>query len=464
MIDDGFRHRILVVDDDAATREALAGVLGSEGYDVSLAESAEEALDLLRRDSFHLALIDHQLPGRSGTELTAAIAEACPMTAVIFVSGNGTVSTAVKAMKLGALDYVAKPVDASKLRILVATVLARRPRWVPNKLLEADGAPVLFDGMAARSHAMREVFEKIRLAAETDTTVLVTGESGTGKELVARSIHNRSRRAPGPFLAVNTGAIPAELVASELFGHEKGAFTGAIAPKEGKFDLAAKGTIFLDEIDTMDDRTQVGLLRVLETLRVTRVGARKDHAVDVRVVAATNAKLAERVAQGKFREDLYYRLAIFPIEVPPLRARREDIALLATIFLETFTRRYGRDLPVLSRDAIALLERHPWPGNVRELRNAIEQAGILCQGKVLEVEHLPAPLRGRTADGNGIWIAVNTPLEDVEREVVLHTLAANAGNKNRTARILGISRRSLYDRLARWGSLTGQYGPVTSAE
>jgi DNA-binding NtrC family response regulator len=447
-----FRHRVLVVEDDTATREALAAILGADGYDIETAASAEEALERFHRGSFHLALVDHQLPGKTGTELTAILAENTPMTGVVLVTGHGTMSSAVRAMKLGALDYVAKPVDAGKLRHVVADVLSRRPRYIPNKLLRDDAGPVEFDGMVARSSAMKAVFERIRMAASTDTTVLILGESGTGKELVARSIHGRSPRAHGPFVPVNTGAIPPELIASELFGHERGAFTGATSAKEGRFELAEKGTIFLDEIDTMDERTQVHLLRVLETFRATRVGGKKERPVDVRVVAATNADLAARVAAQEFREDLYYRLAIFTIELPPLRDRREDVAVLASAFLESFARRYDRAVPVLPDETLALLEAHAWPGNVRELRNVVEQSAILCQGKALGPELLPRTLRlEAAAEPDTIRIPLNMPMKDVEREVIRRTLEANGGNKNRTARILGMSRRALYNKIARYG-------------
>ena len=446
-----FQHRILVVEDDAGAREAMQAILEAQGYAVRTAGSAEEALDHFRRDSFHLALIDHQLPGKSGTELTGLIADAAPMTGVVLITGHGTMTAAVRAMKLGALDYVAKPVDASKLKHVVAECLAGRPRYIPNKLLVDDQGAIEFDGMVARSKSMKAVFERIRMAASTDTTVLVLGESGTGKELVARSIHNRGRRAHGPFVPVNTGAIAPELVASELFGHEKGAFTGAVVAKEGKFELADKGTIFLDEIDTMDDRTQIHLLRVLETFQMTRVGGKREKPCDVRVVAATNANLANRVAQEEFREDLYYRMAIFTIELPPLRERREDVAALASSFLQSFARRYGRVVPVLPDETIAVLERHDWPGNVRELRNVMEQSAIICQGKTLTPDLLPRTLRNVPLDRDVIRIAINTPMREVEREVILRTLEMNAGNKNRTAKLLGISRRSLYNKLARYG-------------
>ena len=446
-----FQYRILVVEDDPGARDAMIAILEAQGYGVRGAGSAEEAIEHFRRESFHLALIDHQLPGKSGTELTGILADVAPMTGVVLVTGHGTMTAAVRAMKLGALDYVAKPVDASKLRHVVAELIATRPRYVPNKLLVDDAGFVEFDGMVARSRSMKQVFERIRMAASTDTTVLILGESGTGKELVARSIHNRSRRARGPFVPINTGAIPPELVASELFGHEKGAFTGAVGAKEGKFELADKGTIFLDEVDTMDDRTQVHLLRVLETFRMTRVGGKREKDCDVRVVAATNANLAGRVAQDEFREDLYYRMAIFSIELPPLRERREDVAPLASAFLQSFARRYGRNVPVLPEETISVLERHDWPGNVRELRNVIEQSAIMCQGKTLSPDLLPRTLRNVPVEKDVIRIAINTPMREVEREVIKRTLDANGGNKNRTAKILGISRRALYNKLARYG-------------
>jgi DNA-binding NtrC family response regulator len=309
---------------------------------------------------------------------------------------------------------------------------------------------------------MRQVFERIRLAASTDTTVCVVGESGTGKELVARSIHRRSARGDGPFVAVHTGAIPQELIATELFGHEKGSFTGATDKTAGKFELAEGGSIFLDEVSTMDERTQIGLLRVLESFRFTRVGGRKERSANVRVIAASNRDLQAMVAGGSFREDLFYRLNIFTIRIPPLRDRREDIPVLAADFLAEYAQKYQKSVTRLMPETEKLLVAYAWPGNVRELRNVIEQAVLLARGPDLEPGLLPQMLHREPARAEALTIRIGTPMEDIEREVILRTLEANGGNKTATAEVLGISRRSIYNKLAEYeraGDLDNR-GPI----
>jgi DNA-binding NtrC family response regulator len=305
--------------------------------------------------------------------------------------------------------------------------------------------------MHARSRGMLQVFEKIRVAAQSDTTVLIVGESGTGKELVARSIHQRSAVAEGPFVAVHTGAIPQELIASELFGHEKGAFTGAVDKKPGKFELAEGGTLFLDEISTMDERTQVNLLRVLETFRYTRVGGKKEREAQVRVLAASNCDLEAMVKGGQFREDLYYRLNIFAVKLPPLRERTEDIPVIAGEYVREFAAKYQKTVTTIPAETQRLLANYSWPGNVRELRNVVEQAVLLARGADLEPSLLPQMLHRGPMREDIIKIAIGTAMDDIEREVILRTLAANAGNKTATAEVLGISRRSIYNKLALYG-------------
>src|SRR5215831_7009222 len=298
------RRKILVVDDEDEARAGLAEILRGEGYTVEEAPTAEDALERFRSETFHLLMTDLLLPGKSGVDLTKIVHEAAPATAIVLITGHATVKTAVAALKRGASDYIRKPVNPRKLKERVRALLEQRPDYLPNRLLAVGrSGEVNFEGMMARSRVMHNVFEKIKLAAASDATVLVTGESGTGKELVARAIHNRSSRTSGPFIAVHTGAIPRDLIASELFGHERGSFTGATDRKEGKFEQADGGTIFLDEISTMDERTQINLLRVLETFRFTRIGGKKEMSVNVRVVAATNRDLMKMVEGGEFRED-----------------------------------------------------------------------------------------------------------------------------------------------------------------
>jgi DNA-binding NtrC family response regulator len=444
--------KVLVVDDDLHLVRALQELLTQEGYQATTALSAEEALDRVREDTFHLVLTDLQLPGRNGISLIKALHEACPETKTVLITGHGSVRTAVTALKRGAVEYIAKPIKPRRLMALIHALTNDPPQYLTNRLLDNSRLEsTSFDGMHARSRAMQEVFERIRLAAETDTTVLIVGESGTGKELVARSIHQRSKQAAGPFVAVHTGAIPQELIQSELFGHEKGAFTGAVENKPGKFELAEGGTLFLDEISTMDERTQVNLLRVLESFHYARVGGKKEREANVRVVAASNRDLEGMVKAGQFREDLYYRLAIFTVKLPSLRDRSEDIPLLAGEFLREFATRYEKPVTSIPAETQRLLSAYGWPGNVRELRNVIEQAVLLARTNSLDPLLLPQMLHRGPSRQEVIKIPIGTTMDQIEREVILKTLEANGGNKTATAEVLGISRRSIYNKLALYG-------------
>jgi DNA-binding NtrC family response regulator len=446
------RRKILVVDDEDEARAGLAEILRGEGYTVDTATTAEEALERFRSETYHLLVTDLLLPGKSGVDLTKIVHEACPATAIVLITGHATVKTAVAALKRGASDYIRKPVNPKKLKERVQALVDQRPDYLPNRLLAVGrSGEVNFESMIARSRVMHNVFEKIKLAAASDATVLVTGESGTGKELVARAIHNRSTRVEGPFIAVHTGAIPRDLIASELFGHERGAFTGATERKEGKFELAEGGSIFLDEISTMDERTQINLLRVLETFTFTRIGGKKEKSANVRVVAATNKDLLKMVEDGQFREDLYYRLNILQIVLPPLRERREDIPLLATEFLTHFAGHYRKQVEVIPAETQRLLEGYHWPGNVRELRNVIEQAVLLARGATLDPELLPQMIYRAGPADECIRIPLGCTMRDAEKEIILRTLEARGGNKKITAETLGISRRSLYNKLAEYG-------------
>jgi DNA-binding NtrC family response regulator len=443
--------RILVVDDDAHDAEALRSLLQEDRYAVDVCSSSEEALAAFHRETFAVVLADVQLPGGSGVDLVRALRAAAPATAVIVLTGHASVSTAVAALKLGAVDYLKKPVLPQQLRKLVAQLLAERPAVLPNSLLSAENSgEEVFEGMLARSSRMHEVFERVELVAQTEATVLVIGETGTGKELVARAIHNRSRRAAGPFVPVHTGAIPKDLIESELFGHEKGSFTGAVAAAEGKFGAARGGTIFLDEVSTMSDRAQVDLLRVLETFRYTRVGGKVEHAAEVRVVCATNADLLAMAREGRFREDLYYRINIFPIHLPPLRERPEDIGLLADRFMRAAAERFGKKLRSLPGATVECLATHPWSGNVRELRNIVEQAVLVGKTDRLEPELVAglvaarpsSPLAGR-AHPPVVPILIGTKVVEAERQLALRTLEAFHGDRLAAAAALGVEPRRL---------------------
>jgi DNA-binding NtrC family response regulator len=444
--------KVLVVDDDAHLVQALAELLQQEGYQATTALTAEEALERCREETFHLVLTDLQLPGRNGISLIRALHESCPETKTVLITGHGSVRTAVTALKRGAVEYVAKPIKPRRLLALIGALTADPPEFLTNRLLDGNRLEsVHFDGMVARSRGMKDVFERIKQASQSDTTVLIIGESGTGKELVARSIHGRSQNAQGPFVPLHTGAIPQELIASELFGHEKGAFTGATEKRAGKFELAENGTLFLDEISTMDEKTQVNLLRVLESFKYSRIGGKKEQPANVRVLAASNRNLEELVRAGQFREDLYYRLNIFSITLPPLRDRSEDIPVLAGEFLREFAQRYGKPVTTIPAETQRLLTGYPWPGNVRELRNVIEQAVLLARSTELDSLLLPQMLHRGPARQDVIKITIGTSMDQVEREVILRTLEANDGNKTATAEVLGISRRSIYNKLAAYG-------------
>ncbi len=444
--------KILVVDDEQETAEGLAAILREDGHHVDVVYSAEDAITRFQRETYHLVLTDLLLPGKSGVELTKVIHEAAPATAIVLITGHATVKTAVSALKRGASDYIKKPLNPKKLRERVGALLSGRPDYLPNKMLQVGESGVTaFEGMMARTRVMLNVFEKIKLAAQSEATVLITGESGTGKELVARAIHMRGKRAQGPFVAVHTGAIPRELIASELFGHERGSFTGAIDRKEGKFELAEAGTIFLDEISTMDERTQINLLRVLESFAYMRIGGKKERQADVRVVAATNRDLFQMTEEGIFREDLYYRLNILQITLPPLRERREDVALLATEFMAGFAEHYRKPMKVIPPETQRLLEGYHWPGNVRELRNVVEQAVLLARDATLSPELLPQMIYRASPMEDVIRIPLGATMSVAEREIILRTLESRHGNKKITAEVLGISRRSLYNKLAEYG-------------
>ena len=581
--------RVLLVEDEPDQAAILEAVLRHEGLDVVVATSGEQALDIHQRTPADVLVTDLNLPGMTGVDLMRRLAPPDtadapepkqPPPAVVIVTGGGTVNTAVEALKLGAADYLQKPLDPARLVSLIRELLASdNVREADGDFDEASFGTLVFEGMVGGSQRMREVFARIDRVAGTMAPVLVVGESGTGKELVARAIHTRSRRRNGPFVPVHTGAIPRELIGSELFGHEKGSFTGAFAAAEGKFEAAAGGTVFLDEVGTMDSAVQVSLLRVLETYRFTRVGGRKEIEADVRIVAATNKDLLDLVDEAIFREDLYYRLNVFTVTLPPLRERDEDIRPIAERFLVKYAKRYGTAARRLSEGAIERLYHHDWPGNVRELRNVIEQTALFAPSEVVSADDIqlgqgrierrprtrthpdspapaptiapgpaesatpspiPAPpagesppppeakgdtsrplgarvvsppLGGRSAGTNGappsqppvalpshgplprgltepaaydagaaarppaphaneatdpgvdrsagadhplvLRLPVGTRLADAERKLILLTLEAVRGNKQRAARVLGISRRGLYSKLQAYGEHVG---------
>jgi len=442
---------ILVVDDEKNTREGLRWALEREEVTVLTAADGEEALEILRRESIDLVITDLRMPNLDGMGLLDAVKRECPGTAVVILTGHGTIENAVEAMKLGAYDYLIKPVNLDELSLLIDRFASTRKLVLENvELRERLDEKFGFDNIVGQSPAMREVFEKVRMVAPTRANVLLTGESGTGKEVIANAIHQNSPRRNKPFIKVNCGALPLTLLESELFGHEKGAFTHAIKTKPGRFELANGGTLLLDEISETAPEFQVKLLRVLQEGEFERVGGTQTIRVDVRVIAATNKRLDHLVQEGRFRDDLYYRLKVVEICLPPLRERVEDIPLLVDHFLEEFSRYYGKPRPRVHSAVMTALQNYSWPGNVRQLRNVIEGAVVMA-GSEITLKHLPPEIHSSPRDEHYIRVPVTASLEYAERLLIEAALRYNGGNRAKTARQLGIGRKTLYRKLQQYG-------------
>jgi two-component system nitrogen regulation response regulator NtrX len=445
------RPSVLIVDDEAGVRSALSGVLRDEGYGVEAVESGEACLDRTMRATFDAIVLDIWLPGLDGLATLAKLQERRVDAPVIMISGHGNIESAVRAIKMGAFDFIEKPLSLEKTVLVVGNAVRQRRLEVENRELRAtvDRRQT----MVGESYVLRQLLEQVAMAAPTNGRVLIHGENGTGKELVARSIHMRSRRMKGPFIEVNCAAIPEELIESELFGHMKGAFTGAVADRRGKFELADGGTLFLDEIGDMSLKTQAKVLRALQEQIVEPVGGTASVKVDVRVIAATNKDLPTEIRAGRFREDLYFRLNVIPIFVPPLRDRDNDIALLAEHFMAEFAREYGRRPKRLDAGAATGLRSYRWPGNVRELRNVIERLMIMVPGDTIALADL-AFLDGAVAtpDAPGApALPLHEARERFERDYILRALAAQNGNISRTADALGVERSNLYRKMRAFG-------------
>ncbi len=440
-------HRILIVDDEKNTREGLRWALESHADEVTIAEDGEKALLLLGDHPADLVISDLKMPKMDGMELLQHVKEEYPESEFVILTGHGTVETAVEAMKLGAFDYLMKPVNLEELGLLIKRVFEQRELRRENERLRAEvNERYGFENIVGNSAGMQKVFQMVRQVAPTRASVLVQGDTGTGKELVARAIHYNSPRKNKPFVAVNCGALTQSLLESELFGHEKGAFTGAVKQRAGRFEAADRGTIFLDEIGETSPEFQVKLLRVLQEQEFERVGGHTPVKVDVRVIAATNRDLKKEVDEGRFREDLYYRLNVVRIDLPPLRERRDDVALLVHHFLQEFGREHGRTLTISPR-AMQMLQNHEWPGNVRQLRTVMESVCILTPGKEIGPSNLPDEIRDEPDKGPHLRLAVGMTVKDAERELIRATLAENKGNKAKAARILGLGRKTLYRKL-----------------
>jgi len=453
---------VLIVDDERSNVESLARIFEREGWRVVPAASGADALEALRRERPQVVVTDLMMPGMTGEALLRAVKTVAPETEVVLMTAYGTVETAVEAMKSGAYDFITKPVKRHAIVKSVRQALEKASLVAENRALKARLAvlhPAAGEllGDAASFHA---VLDTLRQAAPTNATVLLQGESGTGKELAARLVHDLSPRAAGPFVPIHCAAIPETILESELFGYEKGAFTGAAARKEGRFERAHGGTLFLDEVGEMSPSVQVKLLRVLQDGMVDRLGGTEPVRVDVRIVAASNKDLSAEVRAGRFREDLFYRLDVVSVRLPPLRERREDIPLLAGAFLRRSAEKNGKAVSGYTPAALAALERYDWPGNVRELMHAVERAVILARADALDVADLPDPIRaasaappapGPAAAGGAPAIAIplGTPMDEVERMVIRETLRQTKGDKTLAAQILGIAARTIYRKLDR---------------
>jgi two-component system nitrogen regulation response regulator NtrX len=445
---------ILVVDDEPGVRSSLSGVLRDEGYTVEAVSSGEACLERVTRGGIDLIILDVWLPGMDGLATLARLRERQVDAQIVLISGHGNIESAVRAIKLGAFDFVEKPLSLEKTVLVVRNALRQRRLEAENRDLRArvDRTQTMIGECAA----MRQLRDHVEMAAPTNGRVLIYGENGTGKELVARTIHALSRRRAGPFVEVNCAAIPEELIESELFGHVRGAFTGAVSDRRGKFEIADGGTIFLDEIADMSLKTQAKVLRVLQEQTMDAVGGTNRIRVDARVLAATNKDLQGEIRAGRFREDLYFRLNVIPIFVPPLRDRQEDIPLLADHFMAEFAREYGRRAKNFERSAVTVLQHYAWPGNVRELRNVIERLIIMVPGDVISTLDLgflesSGLMRPPAAEVPFERQTLHEARDQFERDLILRTLAEQQGNMSRTAEVLGVERSNLYRKMKAFG-------------
>ena len=439
------KFTILVIDDEKNIREGLSMALEDEGYEVITAEDGKKGLEKALYDSVDLIITDLRMPLVSGEEILKKVVAELPSIPVIVLTGHGTVELAVEAMRIGAYDFLTKPLDLDRLFRLVKRALENRALALQKQELEEKlEKKTSLENIIGNSSAIRKVFDEIKKVAPTKATVLITGESGVGKELVANAIHNFSQRRDKPFVKVHCAALAESLLESELFGHEKGAFTGAIERKRGRFELSNKGSIFLDEIGEINQSIQVKLLRVLQEKQIERVGSSEPIDVDTRVIAATNKDLEKEMKEGHFREDLYYRLNVVHIFIPPLRERREDIPLLVDSFVKEFSNENGKEISSIEPKARNAIYNYDWPGNIRQLRNCIESAVVMTSDNILHFDDLPFKEK---VENEVIRIPMGTTMEKAEREIIIKTLIHENNNKKRVADILGIGRKTLYRKL-----------------
>ena len=444
------KFNILIIDDEKNIREGLSASLEMEGYNTVLAENGKEGLELFAKGDIDLVITDLRMPQVTGEEVLEKIISGSPGVPVIVLTGHGSIDTAVDAMRKGAYDFLTKPLNLDRLTLIVKRALQGRTLTLQHRLLqeelqELQGKKV-FESMIGKSSQMQKVFDTIKRVADSKASVLITGESGVGKELISNAIHNLSSRKDKPMIRVHCAALTETLLESELFGHEKGAFSGAVARKRGRFELANGGTIFLDEIGEINQNVQIKLLRVLQDKKFERVGGEETIEVDVRVVAATNKNLLEEIKKGNFREDLYYRLNVVNIEVPPLRERKEDIPLLVAEFIKTFAKENSKQIEGLDNKTRSILYNYDWPGNIRQLKNCIESAVVMCQGNVITVDDLPPGIVS-TNENESIKIPIGIPMEEAEKIIITENLAYFKGNKSKTADVLQIGRKTLHRKL-----------------
>ncbi len=451
---------VLVIDDDKMIRSFLDSILSEDGYEVLLAATGAEGSATLRAKPVDVVLLDLMLPDEDGISVLRKIKQEEPSVQVILLTAYGAVESAVEAMRLGAYDYIDKPSDVSKLKLIIGRALEELTMRREIERLRQQSGTYLHDWIVGESKEMRHIAQLVTKVAQGNATVLIQGESGTGKEIVANTIHRQSQRAKNPFTVINCAAIPADLLESELFGFEAGAFTGAQRRKKGLLEVADKGTLFLDEIGEMKPETQAKILRVIESKTLRRVGGTTDIKVDVRFIAATNRDLRAAVREGAFREDLFYRLQVVVIDLPPLRERMQDMELFIAAFIAEFNQAMGKNIEKVSDEALEPMKRYHWPGNIRELRNVIERGLVLCDGREIQLAHLPAELRDKSTTPSGPTIAADLPpegvnLEDLvsqlERRLIEEALIKTGGNQSEAAEMLSISRDQLRYRLEKYG-------------
>ena len=464
------QERVLIVEDEENERTGLAELVTAWGYRAETAKDGAEGLEKAGSWSPSIVITDMKMPRMGGLELLERLATDANTMAVVVVTAQGTIDTAVQAMRMGAYDYITKPIDTNRLRTILQNASAllgtRTELEVTRRKLRDAGS---LGSLVGSSKKMQEIFRLIEMVAPSTASVLITGASGTGKELVARTVHDLSPRHGKPFIPINCAAIPETLIESEVFGHEKGAFTGALERRTGCFELAEGGTLLLDEIGEMPVATQAKLLRVLEDRKLRRLGSKVETTVDVRVLAATNKVPEEAVAHGELRNDLYYRLNVFNIHMPPLREHKDDIPELVQELLGEMNTKHGRKVAAVSEAVLNAFTNYSWPGNVRELRNSLERAVIVCEAAVVETKHLPpgfgqTTLRSSADDGDAVRLDVGTTVEQAEKLLILKTLEATNNNKTRAAEILGISLKTLHNKLKEYGSAAADAAPVKEGQ